>query len=122
MRAPPAKRGGDRAQVAHQVGVPAWWARLASTLRSNMPIRACSRDATALDPNTSIEMCEQPRKDQSPFRVSYQLTPLGAGATRLEFLLVIDGVPTMFAPAVRRRLTGEVNDQFNRLGELLTTG
>jgi uncharacterized protein YndB with AHSA1/START domain len=78
-------------------------------------------EVIALDPNASLEMCEQPGKDQSPFRVSYQLTPLGAGATRLEFVLVIDGVPAMFAPAVRRRLTGEVSDQFSRLGELFIT-
>jgi hypothetical protein len=53
--------------------------------------------------------------------ITYQVPPLGADATRLEFVLVIDGVPTMLAPAVRRRLTGEVSDQFSRLGQLLIT-
>lgn len=76
-------------------------------------------EVVILEPNARIEMREQSGTGQEPFRVSYQLTPMDGGATRLDFTLVIEGVPTMFAPAVRRRLGGEVADQFNRLGELL---
>jgi uncharacterized protein YndB with AHSA1/START domain len=69
--------------------------------------------------NASFEMREEPGRDQSPFTVSYQLVPVGTDSTKVEFTLVIDGVPAMFAAAVRRRLSGEVTEQFNRLGVLL---
>jgi uncharacterized protein YndB with AHSA1/START domain len=77
-------------------------------------------EVVALVPGASFEMREQDDGDQSPFRVSYQLTPVGTDSTRLEFALVIGGVPTVFTSAVRRRLGGELADQFDRLGELLT--
>jgi uncharacterized protein YndB with AHSA1/START domain len=76
----------------------------------------------ALEPNARVEMREQPGTDQPPFCVSYRLTPVGPDSTKLDFSLVIEGVPAIFASAVRHRLSGEVAGQFNLLGELLAAG
>jgi len=78
-------------------------------------------EVTAVRANAILEMREQPGSGE-PFRVSYLLTPVGPGATRLKFAMEIEGVPRMFAPAVQRRLAGEVAAQFNKLGELLAAG
>ena len=73
----------------------------------------------AFEPPTRLEMRDKPGVDQQPFRISYSLVPLREGVTRLEFVMVIAGVPGLFASPVRKRLTGEVSGQFNLLGDLL---
>ena len=45
--------------------------------------------------------------------------PLREGVTRVEFVMVITGVPGLFASPVRKRLTNEVSGQFDLLGDLL---
>jgi uncharacterized protein YndB with AHSA1/START domain len=78
-------------------------------------------EVTTVVPNVVLEMREQ-LGSGDPFRVSYQLTRVGDGSTKLEFAMDIEGVPRMFASAVQRRLTSEFAAQFNKLGELLAAG
>jgi uncharacterized protein YndB with AHSA1/START domain len=78
-------------------------------------------EVTAVTANVTLQLREQPGSGE-PFRVSYLLTPVGAGSTKLEFVMEIEGVPRMFATAVQRRLGGELAGQFSKLGELLAAG
>jgi uncharacterized protein YndB with AHSA1/START domain len=78
-------------------------------------------EVTALEANVTFQMREQ-QGSGDPFRVSYLLTPVGTGSTKLEFVMDIEGVPRMFASAVQRRLAGELAVQFGKLGELLAAG
>lgn len=73
----------------------------------------------AFDPPRLFEMKEAPGSGQQPFQVRCEFTALGDSGTKLDFLMVIEGVPAVFAGPVRRRLSGEIRGQFERFGELL---
>jgi uncharacterized protein YndB with AHSA1/START domain len=75
-------------------------------------------EVIVFQPPFRMEMREKPDADQQPFQVGYLLTPTG-DATRLEFTMVIEGVPAIFASPVKRRLKGEITAQFAAFGQLL---